>query len=256
MKARRKSLGVMGDAALRYAALGLPILPLEPESKKPAAVTVNGIYAATTNADQNVAMWTENPAYNVGVATGACDLCVLDIDGFLGEQTLAALEAKYGRLPDTVTQSTPGKYVDGLHSGKGRHLFFKGMRDLQSMEEVAPGIDVRASGGLIVLAPSRHPHGGIYEFLPKRSFTDLSPAVLPAHWVEFLQAACNKVRSTADHSGGVEAEQLREERELRRVAEAKAREALELLVDTQNRFIAHLAGKLPPHPFQKEAAEF
>ena len=252
----KKSQDSFLDAALHYATdLGLPILPLEPGTKRPASITVNGIYAATTNGDQ-IQRWEEaNPSFNVGLATGTAGLVVIDVDGVLGERTLAALEAKYGKLPDTVEQVTPGKIRDGLHTGKGRHLFFQGIRDLLSMECVAPGIDIRAGGGLIVLAPSAHPDGtGTYAWLPGHSFDDIPVATLTSAWQAFLQNACNSVRSTTDHSGGVESEQLREERELRLAAEAKVVETLERLATLHDRFTAVLEAMLPPHPLTKEVA--
>ena len=199
-----KSLGDIGNAALHYAGLGLSVIPLEPEAKRPAVVTGNGVYAATTDADQIRRWWTANPLFNVGVACGASGLVVIDVDGHRGEKSLAALERRLGDLPETVEQITPGKILDGQHTGKGRHLIFKDeQHHLSSMEAIGAGIDVRAIDGQIVVAPSRHPDGtGTYEFVPGRSFDDITPATLPEAWVEFLQEICSEKRDAAYESHG------------------------------------------------------
>ena len=244
-------LGILGDAAQHYTELGLHILPLVQDSKRPAVAS--GVYAATDTPDQIQEWWTANPLRNIGIATGASNLVAYDVDGFLGEASLAILETKYGKLPDTVTQVTPGKIIEGLHTGKGRHLIFKGVPGLQSMVRIADGIDVKAIGGYVVAAPSVHPNGGAYEFASGHSFDDMTPATLPATWIAFLKVMCSQKqdRDYCNHD-----EELRQERALRQAAEAKATEALERLADTQDRLIAHLEGKLPHHPLQKEAAEF
>jgi hypothetical protein len=154
-----------------------------------------------------------------------------------------------------VTSITPGKIIGGLYSGCGKHLFFKGVRDLVSRECVANGIDLRSAGGLIVLPPSLHPCGtGAYKFAPGLSFDDLSPATLPPAWQAFLQNACNSVRSTAEHSGGVESEQLLEERALRQAAESKLVVTLERLAALHDRFTTVLEAMLPPLPLKKGTA--
>ena len=237
----QKSLGVFGDAALRYAESDLHVLPLEQGTKRPAALTVNGVFAATTNAEQIRRWWSVNPMYNVGIATGASDLCVLDEDGYQGQVSLAVLEAELGKLPPTTTQITPGKVVGGQHTGKGRHLIFKGIKGLQSPVGVVAGVDIKAGGGLIVVSPSVHPDGtGTYEFAPGCSFDDIAPVALPAPWVEFLQVACSKQQDKNYYNR----------------AEAKVITVLERLAEVQAKFIAHLEGMLPPLPSKNEAATF
>jgi len=56
-------------------------------------------------------MW---PEANIGIVCGAVSgLVVIDVDGPDGEETLEALEADIGPLPETVEALT----------GKGRHLY-------------------------------------------------------------------------------------------------------------------------------------
>ncbi len=57
-----------GDAALAYAAAGLAVFPLKPRSKVPA--TLDGLKAATTDAERIAAWWERWPDANVAIRTG------------------------------------------------------------------------------------------------------------------------------------------------------------------------------------------
>jgi hypothetical protein len=129
-------------AALVYAQrLGWRVLPIEPNGKRPRiADWVN----AASNDPETVEQWVaEFPDSNVGIATGH-DFFVLDVDPRNGG---VAPEG----LPDTVIAATP--------SG-GAHYLFKPVAGLtNSAGKLGPGLDIRAAGGQIVVAPSRTPVG-------------------------------------------------------------------------------------------------
>ena len=59
---------MMGEA-LKYAGLGMAVFPLLPRSKEPA--TKHGFKDASRDMDQVKTWWSENPEYNIGIATGA-----------------------------------------------------------------------------------------------------------------------------------------------------------------------------------------
>jgi len=137
--------------ALLYAQLGWAVFPLSPNSKIPYAGT-HGCKDASKDPDKVTAMFTKYPDSNIGVATGShSGFFVLDIDNKKdgsGEVALEELEAKYGKLPETIEQFTP--------SG-GRHLLFKmpkGIRISNSTNNLGKYLDVRGDGGYIVVAPS------------------------------------------------------------------------------------------------------
>lgn len=115
---------------------------------------------ATTDPAKLRMWWQHYPHANVGIATGGlAGLVVLDIDGAIGRASLAALTATRGPLPETLRQST-GRAGGGTH-----HIFSVEMRYLdwiRNTTQLAPGIDIRAEGGLIVAAPSLHPSGAHY----------------------------------------------------------------------------------------------
>jgi len=79
-----------------------------------------------------------------------------------GDETISALEATHGKLPDTVTAVT---------GSGGRHYVFKYPqgRSIPNKTKFAPGLDTRSTGGLIVAAPSIHVSGNRYEWIKDHS---------------------------------------------------------------------------------------
>lgn len=159
-------MSALRDAALQYAALGWRVLPLAgvhggtcdcgkfdcaSPGKHPFIGT--GFKAASASQEQVADWWDEFPEANVGIATGEVSgIWVLDVDGELGESSLASLEQQHGPLPPTLTVAT----------GNGRHHYFTCKTPLPSRVGVRPGLDVRAEKGYVVAPPSRHASGSIY----------------------------------------------------------------------------------------------
>ena len=132
-----------------------------------------------------------HPGRNLGLIMGGPRrLVALDVDGEGGAAQLGAHEAMHGRLPPTVTQRTG--------SGGEHRLFFcpdhLDVGRLGNRVRVAggaggahDGLDVRAEGGLIVVAPSTHRSGRPYQWtaggevaaLPGALFSLLAAPVLP-----------------------------------------------------------------------------
>lgn len=122
------------------------VFPLEPGKKTPlGALAPRGFKNATRDADIVRAWWTREPNANIGIW---CDhVVVLDVDGAIGEASLAALEAVRGAMPRTLQVNTP----------RGRHLYWlapKGEPIANSAGKVGPGLDVRGPGGYVVAPPS------------------------------------------------------------------------------------------------------
>jgi Bifunctional DNA primase/polymerase, N-terminal/Primase C terminal 1 (PriCT-1) len=141
------------NAAIAYVTRGFAIFPCQPRGKVPA--TPHGCRDATKDLTRISAWWRENPSYNVAVATGpGSGVFVLDVDGLDAEANLRNLEDQYGALPETVESITP----------RGRHIFFrcKNAPVKNSASAIAPGLDIRADGGYVVLPPSMHPTGRPY----------------------------------------------------------------------------------------------
>ena len=106
-----------------------------------------------------IKQWFSSDA-NIGVATGlTSNLVVIDVDDKNGGyRSLEHLEQKFGRLSDhTLTANT---------GGGGLHLYFSHAETKVSsrVNALGSGIDVRADGGYVVAAPSKHISGNEYSW--------------------------------------------------------------------------------------------
>lgn len=134
---------------------GLCVFPCQPRDKRPAVA--NGVKAATREPQTIREWWRQMPDANIAFATGKpSGIFVVDVDGIDAEAELRRLEAEHGALPATVEVITP----------RGRHVYFRmPTTDIRnSASKIAPGIDVRGSGGFVVCPPSIHPSGRRYEW--------------------------------------------------------------------------------------------
>jgi len=108
---------------------------------------------------------------------------IVDVDdgeGKVGCESLAALEAEYGELPETLVQTTPRG---------GKHHFFmppEGTTVRNSQSVLGKDIDVRAEGGYIVLSPSKGANGGSYQWASDPDATQIAEA---PDWIVRLATA-------------------------------------------------------------------
>ncbi len=182
------------DAALRYAALGLPVFPCAPAQKTP--VTPHGFHDATTDEATIRAWWRDNPRANVAIPTGAAaGAIVIDIDPRHGGETgLDELEARHGKLPETATSFT---------GGGGRHLFLQhpGGYVRCTQGELAAGVDVKGDGGYVVMPPSAHPSGTVYTWELSSDIADVRPAPCPEWLISLVQPNGYEPLATRDPGG-------------------------------------------------------
>src|SRR5690606_3444741 len=98
-----------------------------------------------------------NAIANIAVATGeASGVWVLDVDD---TEALAAIEHANAPLPRTWTVATP--------SG-GRHYYFRHdirCENFKNAVKFAGALDVRTTGGYVLLPPSLHATGNRYRWL-------------------------------------------------------------------------------------------
>lgn len=157
-------------SALRYAAMGWPVIPLygvkngacacaDPQCRSPGKHPIgelvpHGLHDSTTDAEKVRDWFTRVPDANIGVPTGITHsgFVALDIDPRNGgDATLAALTREYGELPKTAIQVT---------GSGGLHFLFKASE--RRIKSPGKGIDAKDVGGYIVVAPSRHISGQVY----------------------------------------------------------------------------------------------
>jgi hypothetical protein len=168
------------EAALEYAARGIPVVPLhtpllrpaQPD-REPAAVTVacscqdpmcdrpgkhprtllvpHGVAQATRDPERVEEWWRRAPLANIGLATGHL-VDVLDPDGPEGVAAVRAFAATHGWTPS-------GPLV---RTGRGWHLYLQpsgtGPRNPIHPELLAH-VDWRGRGAYAIAPPSRHARG-------------------------------------------------------------------------------------------------
>jgi hypothetical protein len=163
------------DAALGYAARGIPVYPVHwprpipgeaslgcscrhgPVCDRPAKhpLVRHGVNDATTSPAQLERWWSRWPHANIGLATGII-FDALDIDGLAG---LASLQ----QLARTADLRFPGPQV--ATGGGGWHHWFTptglGNRPPRGLAHV----DWRGVGGCVLAPPSRHSSGRIYRWV-------------------------------------------------------------------------------------------
>ncbi|MGD0290114.1 MAG: bifunctional DNA primase/polymerase [Candidatus Binataceae bacterium] len=173
--------GRMLRAALAYAErFGFAVFPCKPCGKEP--LTPHGFKDATNGPAQIDASWKRWPSANVSIATGAASgVVVLDVDPrHGGDETLAALEAGHGKLPDAPTVLT---------GGGGLHQYFKHPGDVihnSAGTALGPGLDIRGDGGYVIAPPSIHPNGKEYLWEVSSRIDEVPLPELPAWLLELL----------------------------------------------------------------------
>ncbi len=148
-------------AALDYLACGWSVIPLRAGEKRPWVPwqDFQNDRATTREVQRWFRRW---PDANVGIVTGVVSgLVVVDVDpAHDGAASLERLERLHGRLPATV---------EAVSGGGGRHLYFAHPGGhVPNRVALAPGIDLRGDGGMIVMPPSVHPSGARYAWRPGR----------------------------------------------------------------------------------------
>lgn len=161
----------MSHDVLSYALdLGLPVFPCRdtPENKTTdkTPLTRNGFHDATTDPTKIREMFARRCL--IGVPTGdVSGIDVLDVDPRNGGR--GWYEANKHKLPATRIHRT--------RSG-GIHLLFKHLAGLRnSTSKIAPGIDVRASGGYVIWWPA---HGLKFKDYPPEGLPDWPLWLLPS----------------------------------------------------------------------------
>jgi putative DNA primase/helicase len=147
------------EAALNCARRGIPVFPVDRETKKPLG-TEHGYLDATTDIKKIENWWKKSPHANLGMPTGnKTGVVVIDIDVDAkknGEFAWKSLLEENGGVPGTVEIQS---------GGGGRHLYFKYPANGHihcSAGKLGEGIDVKGDGGSIILPPSKHASGRLY----------------------------------------------------------------------------------------------
>lgn len=141
------------DVALSYLELGYRPIPIKPGTKE-ARVKWDRYKTEAPTRAEICAWWTRCPDDGVAIVTGEyAGFIVIDEDGAEGR---AAIEAAFGPMPRTTTSIT---------GGGGRHYLFRASAGhARNYVALLPSVDVRATGGYIVVAPTLHASGASYKW--------------------------------------------------------------------------------------------
>lgn len=134
------------------------------------------------------------PESNAGIRMGNGYVCIdVDVPPWHtdGRPTLADFEKKLGPLPPTVQD---------VSGGGGPRWFYRVSPDFNARGKLGPGVDVKASGQVVV-APSLHPSGTRYAWKPGHSPFEHEVAELPAAWIEELGKQAKATGTTKPLTG-------------------------------------------------------
>lgn len=145
--------------ALRYAAIGWPVVPQRRSHKAP--LTPHAALDATMDEGTIRAWWRRWPSANVAICCRS--LLVVDFDRrHGGDAKLAELVSHYGPLPETPR--------DESGSGPGSGHFFFRRPAFETKGAIAPGVEIIAGNRLVTVEPSIHASGGRYRWIVPPSF--------------------------------------------------------------------------------------
>jgi len=139
------------DAALEYIEHGKSIIPIRNGTKKPLIKWEK--YQTEIATPDEVSGWFKLwPDAQIALVTGLISKsAVIDGDSKIGNRWMKK------NLPRTsVYQKTP----------KGYHaIYATNGQPVKNKVRISDGVDVRGDGGYILIAPSRHPSGAMYELI-------------------------------------------------------------------------------------------
>jgi len=160
------SAAARGEAA-EYSRRGWSPIPIKPRSKEPNLRELRP-YLTRKATQEELGAWSWS---GVGIVTGPVSgVLVLDVDGPEGETELQ----KHGHPVTPMVRTASG----------GLHLYFNHPDHyVRTGIRVAPGLDVKASGGYVVAPPSVGANGRPYEWLVTPEEAELAD---PPAWLLHL----------------------------------------------------------------------
>lgn len=158
------------NQAISYQERGWSVIPVGAD-KKPLISWKQ--YQQERATKEAIAKWftVDYPSANVGIVTGKIsDIIAIDID--------PRHDGTNEAFKDILT-------VRAKTGGGGEHILFKFEEGISNKTGMKPGIDLRAEGGYIIVPPSKHQSGNMYEWIQGPESTELAPLpVFVKDWIK------------------------------------------------------------------------
>ena len=175
-------------AALKYRGLGLSVIPLLKNGKRPALKSWLPFQKEIAS-EVEIIEWFSGQDYNVGIVTGeVSNILVVDCD--TEEAVLRIIEALVDN-PILPIQYTPRG---------GQHFFFK-YQDGFISRRYADGIDIKTDGGYVVAYPSTLEGNG-WNWGEGRSIFKIPPPIMVERISIFLRALSGSSRTSVGINEG------------------------------------------------------
>jgi hypothetical protein len=139
-------------------------MPLKPQSKEPCKSLRHGYLDASNDLDK-INKWFADSTRNIGLAIVQSSLVVLDFD-----KRNATSKHQWQTYFDMCIKLN----THTVKTDDGYHFYFVADKQLSFKGKLVAGIDIKHKG-YVVLPPSIHPNGSIYEVI-----NDVDPVALPA----------------------------------------------------------------------------
>jgi hypothetical protein len=174
---------------------GWQVFPAHPTDKKSYKSKEHSgrNWGMTSDAAEIKADFTRWPDARIGIPTGAINnFIVIETDtieghGVDGSPGLRGLEARYGALPETRWVMSPSGSVHRYLLHPGKHIKIPNSHGV-----IAPGVDVKGDGGMVIGAGSVNPDGRAYKLVNANPM-----AALPEAWIDLLKEKKATIRERA-----------------------------------------------------------
>lgn len=162
------------EAAIRYLDLGFSVIPVD--NKKHPLIKWEP-YQKQRAPKEEIEGWSRKwPNMNIGIVTGAIsNLLVVDTD------TAPAIVRVNDAIPESLLvpcQRTPRG---------GKHFFFQHREGFVNRAWVSEGVDVRTTGGYVVMAPSVNGTGRSWQWIEGSSIFEVSPPDIPDSIISIIK---------------------------------------------------------------------
>ena len=151
-------------AALAYADAGWYVLPVNPkvgDGKHPGSVVKDNWQSQSSRDPKVIAGWFAGTDYGIALHCGRSGAVILDVDDPEAAHDAVALVMESGGPYQSTRPDQPGRGHYLLANDTGRRIG-NGLGRLATEKKWG---EVRGANGVIIVAPSVHPAGGLYRWI-------------------------------------------------------------------------------------------